>query len=304
MEKINTYIAQARAAGQADEQIRQSLLSSGWQAEQITQALGPQTLQSEAPAPVSGGRVIPGGFRPPALPESQIINPSQARYSAFPADSSAQPVAASTSPPEKQRSKLLAVIIIVAVAVLLIAGGASYALFFHKVSYNTVAEEFVTAIEKGDKAKADSLISADGKAQLKKYTGSSSYYDTCKKAGATECTYYYSAAFLNKAARSTKNEGKKNGVQKWQVTYTLKQLSNTKEGSGCTSSGSSTQTLTIELAAKGNTWVVDNADPEVNFSSNLCPVNSSTTTTDPSSSDDTSDSSDATVDLPSVSGGN
>jgi hypothetical protein len=295
MEKINTYILQARQAGQTDEQIRQNLVAGGWQTEQVNQALGEVAPYPEVAVTPLQGQVIPGGYQPPA-PAQGTSQPTYLSQLGSPTDAPgplAQPTAPSPSPlPKRRNFKLFAAIGIV-VAILIIASGASYALFFHKVSYRTVADDFVTAMEKGDKAKADSLVSVAGKAQLKKYAGSTSYYDYCKKTGAT-CTYYFSSKFLGKAAVTTKNEPTKNGVQKRQVIYTLKQSSSTKS-TGCTSNGSSTQTLTIELEAKGKTWVVDAADPETNFSASLCPVSSDTTTTTTSGADvDSSDSNNRT----------
>lgn len=242
MEQINTYIEQSRQNGQTDEQIRQALIASGWNAEQVNSVLG--------------GLPVP-------IPEQAPVQPTPVA-SADPALSPTPP----QSTPAKRRSRLPFVAGSLAVLLIIVAGGV-FALSSHKASYQTVIQSFITAMQKKDKAKADALESPAAQAFFKKTAGTTSFYDACQQVGEL-CTASFNASYLAKATKTYKEYTASNDTKGMQLIYTIKQsVSGSKAGGqGC--SGDSTSTLTVSVIPKGNSWLVDNLDQTVDAKGELC----------------------------------
>jgi hypothetical protein len=249
MEQLNTYVQQARQQGQSDEQIRQSLLTSGWNAEQVNAAL---LGTAATPAPVGQ----PANYRnsASAVPTANVGQP-------FTVDSQ-QPV-------QPKRTSKLPILVVGVIVLLLIVGGGGFALLGQKTSYQTVIQQFVTAIQKKDKATADSLESPAMKTFGQKNVGTASFYDACQQASQL-CTPLFTTAFLDKATKSYKDYTASNGAKGKEIVYTLKQSLSGSQAGGQGCSSASTNTLTVAAVPKGNTWQIDNADPSINASANLC----------------------------------
>ena len=261
----------------------------------------PQNPQSTPSTPsVPGGNVPPPSATPssqPPIPETQIIIPSDPAPQVQegvppsidptpptvlnPSESSVNsPVAA---PQPKQRpfiplnhdiamlkpktTKPQRVLILMIVILLVIVGGV-YAFYNlgHKTSYQTVVQEFITAMQTNDKAKADALTSPQAKTLYQQHEGTNSIYTFCQKTG-TLCTYYFSSKFLGATTTTTKDYTFPGNIKGKEVIYTSKDnlpIGNT----GCTSQ--STSTLTIGVIPSGSTWLIYGAGPSTSFSAKLC----------------------------------
>lgn len=180
-----------------------------------------------------------------------------------------QPVAtAAQLPPSKPKKTKLPLLIGLIIIFLIAIGGATYALLQvgHKTTYQTVVQEFITAMQDHDKSKADALMSPAAKTQYQKHEGTSSIYTFCQKTGVL-CTYYFTPKFLGQTTTTTKNYTFSGGVQGKEVTYAEKQtlpIGNT----GCSSV--STSSLAIGVVPSGNTWLIYGADPTTSFSAKVC----------------------------------
>jgi hypothetical protein len=260
VEQLNTYIQQARKQGQTDEQIRQSLIASGWNAEQVSSVLMGTVASSsvQLPTPVSQPVVYQAAtavMQNTEVGKNPMITPSQVTTSS------------------KRRPKL-PLTLVGLIILLLIIGSSVFALFGHKTSYPRVIQEFITAVQKKDKTTADSLESPAMKAYGQKNVGTPSFYAACQQAG-DFCTPLFTSSFLDKASKTYKSYTASNGTKGEEVVYALKQSLN--NGNGCTSS--SINTLTIAVVPKGSTWQIDYADPTINASSNACSATSGSSST-------------------------
>ncbi len=174
----------------------------------------------------------------------------------------------SPRPPTGKLAKLTVpfIIFITAVLLVIVAGGA-YVLIFQKTSSQTIATEFVAAMNRGDRAKADSLLSPQEQAQLKKYDRTTSYYDFCQRTGQL-CTYYFTPAFTSKAAITSKDfRSPFSGKMGKQVTYNLEGPASGKAPNikNCRNPGSN-RSLTLYLVPQGKSWLIDGVTPFASYS--------------------------------------
>jgi hypothetical protein len=183
-------------------------------------------------------------------------------------DSLSQPTNSQPSRTGKPARLKAPFIIFVAMLLLIIVAGGVYVLIFQKTSYQTVATDFVTAMQRGDKTKVDSLISPQEQAQLKKYDKTTSYYTFCQRTGQL-CTYYYTPEFINKAVITSQDfKSPFSGRLGKQVTYNLKGPAsrNATSVTRCTSPAGN-RSLTLYLVPDGKSWLIDGVTP---FSSYSC----------------------------------
>jgi hypothetical protein len=265
MDQINIYIEQCRQQGQTDEQIHQSLMASGWSIEQVSAVLPSQI--PAAPISVSGS------------PAVGVVQPTpQSSASMMPIVSTEQ--VSATMPQQqaksKTRSKKLPLIIAGSLALLLIILGSAFFLIGSK-SYQTVMQQFITAIRDKHQATANSLESPAFKSQIQKYYKTRSFYSVCQQYQyGTFCTSLFTTNFIDTATKTYKDYKASNGTEGKEIIYTLKQsLSGARAGGqGCSST--STTTLTIAAVPKGNSWLIDNVSPSFNNSPNGCSNSSGT----------------------------
>jgi hypothetical protein len=189
----------------------------------------------------------------------------------------------------KKKPKLL--IVAVCLVVFLVAVvGAAFAFAGHKTSYQSVIQQYVTDVADKNKSAAVALESPALDADLKKKVDITNFYSFCQQTGQL-CTPFFKASFLDKATKSYKAYKGLNGVEGHELVYTLKQSLGGAQagGQGCTSS--STNTLTIGVVPKGNSWLVDWVEPAINASANLCSSSGTQSTSTTPTSTSTSSSS-------------
>jgi len=138
-----------------------------------------------------------------------------------------------------------------------------------KATYQSVADDFITAVQKKDKISADALQTANAAAYAKEVAGTSSFYEICHKAG-TLCEPLFTSDFISKAKKTTKTYTAKDGTKGIEVVYALTQTlqGDAAGGEGCSSVSHSS--LKIDIVPRGNTWAVDNFEPSIEFSAELC----------------------------------
>jgi hypothetical protein len=263
MEQINTFIQQARQQGQTDEQIRQSLLASGWNIEQVNAAL------------ISNNPQVSQAFSSP-LNQPPFATPAQ---------NVGQPNFSTLAPVQnvsKRKKISLPLVLTVIVLLLLIVGGSTFALLSHTTNYQSVIQQFVTAIENKNKTTADTLESPAFKTTAEKYYKTDSFYSVCKQTGDL-CTPLFTPQFLNKATKTYKDYTATNGTKGKEVIYSLKQAASGTQAGGKGCSYNTKSTLTIAVVPHGNSWLVDSANPSIisGGTINLCPspgVSTSTST--------------------------
>lgn len=250
MEQLEAYISQARQQGQTDEQIRQTLLATGWSAEQLSGVLpapsAPQLVATVQHAAQAGPPVAVG--QPASQPVTTPMQPQTVVH---------------------KRSAKRSVALLCLCLFILVVAGSSYAVFGRGTSYQTVIHQFVQAIEDNNKTKADSLESTAFKAEVKKYASTTSFYSACQQEGAL-CTASFMSSFLSSATKTYTSYTASNGTKGKELVYTKKQtLSGTQAGgTGCSST--STTTLSIAVIPSGHSWLVDNINDGTNASGNMC----------------------------------
>lgn len=262
MEPLQAYISQARQQGQTDEQIRQALLSAGWQSAQVNAALPSLSGQSSPYNP----QAYPGSDQPlVATVTSSVPDMGQPYASAI--NAAAQPVIELNQREHQQKraSSLRIAMACLAVLIIVIAAS-SFLLFRTNNSYQAIIQDFVSDMQHKDKAKADALESPAFKAEVQKYAGTTSFYAACQQEGEL-CTASFDASYLAKATKAYQKYTSSSGVKGEQLVYTVKQ----SLGSGSCSS-KSTSTLSIAVIPSAKTWLVDNINDGVNATAQLCPV--------------------------------
>jgi len=260
MEQLKAYIQQAHQQGQADDQIRQSLIRAGWNLEQINVALSVT--------------VTPPSISQPAIYQSQDIATPTVNTEQAPATIS--PIRL-----PKHKSKL-SLLLVGVTALLLIIGGSVFALLGQTKSYQGVIQKFITDMQHDNGKAADKLLSPAAKTHFQKVAGTSSFYTACRQSEQL-CQPLFSAAFLSKATKKYTSYTADNHVKGEEAVYTEIQSlqGNQAGGPGCTSK--STTTLTIAVVPSGNSWLVDYINEDVSASAQLCPAATGTTSVPASS---------------------
>jgi hypothetical protein len=282
MEQINNYVIEARTAGQSDEQIRQSLVTAGWPEQQIDAAIpassvntvqslaGPQAQPMLNPAAIDSTMPQPQPL--PTNPQPASTNPL---FNQKPV-ANPQPISSyqspHTQPQEKTKFNKRLLMIGLGILLIVIIASSAIALFGKKSSYQTAANEFISAIQNKDKAKADSLESPAAQSYFKKYGQNASFYTICERSG-DFCTPLFTASNISDSTKTVNSYTAKNGIKGEAITYTRKQTTGT---GSCKTSGEST--LTIDLTPARGSWLIDNVNPNVSFDAKLCPTNGDSTT--------------------------
>lgn len=137
-----------------------------------------------------------------------------------------------------------------------------------KISYRTVAIQFITAVRNGNQAKADSLESQPLKAQALKGSGSPSFEKYCKSYGSV-CTVYFSSQFVDKAKATYGSYTSPEGTKGESITLSLKDSQ--LQGSNCSNS-SGTMLLTLDLVPSGNSWLIDSVSPDASNNTSCTPT--------------------------------
>jgi hypothetical protein len=136
-----------------------------------------------------------------------------------------------------------------------------------------VIDKFVTAVQKKDKATADSLESPASKAFFQKNTGTTSFYQACQKLG-EDCTTIFKASALAKAPKQYKDYTPSSGPKGKQVVYVIDPLAGIHAGQpGC--NNPTIIDLTIAVVPKGSSWLIDNVDEGLDASANKCTTGTS-----------------------------
>ncbi len=280
MDQLKAYIDQAHSQGYSDDQIRQSLITAGWAPDQINSALG--SGQAAPPATVGTPAFSPVQPTVTASPQvSQQFNPNaQPNTEAFP-NTVLSATPANTVQPKSGllHSKFLIgaaslIVILVLISVAVIALGGS------KISYQTTIANFISDIQRNNKAAADSLESPAFKSFLQKNASTTSFDTACQQSGVF-CTAIFNTTYLSKGKLVYKDYTSSSGVKGKQAVYTVKQSSGgsqTSGGTSCNVSNSDTN-LTIAVIPSGKKWLVDNVDENANASASACPVGGSSSTT-------------------------
>jgi Flp pilus assembly protein TadG len=167
------------------------------------------------------------------------------------------------------------------ILLILVLGGISYGIYIHShpvtkasqqatatlatapTSYQSVIQEFVTALQNGNKNTADTLQSSTfSQANLQQY-GSTSFYSACVSIG-TDCTGAFVQSYLANAMKASNVYISESGTKGDEIDYTV-----TVTPSG--SSGNS-NTLTIGVVPNGKSWLID----YVNESGSIATSNANT----------------------------
>ncbi len=260
MDQLKNYINEARNHDHSDAQIRQDLVGAGWDIAQVDQALNPVNLDSQ---PYSAPNVLP--------PQAQAVS------NLFLEDKIPASIALGSSGSGSKLSINLIIASLSMLLLLIIIIGSSLALLGHKTSYQSVINEFITALQKKDKKTADSLESPAMRGLGQKYVGDPSFYDTCHQSELL-CSNFFEASFLKKATITRKAYKASNGIQGHEVIYTVKQTLSGSQAGGKGCSSSSTTTLAFDVVPSGSTWLLDNVSPGIDATVNLCSPQSINTT--------------------------
>jgi len=298
VDDLANYIDQARHRGYNDDEIRESLVSGGWDAGQVDAKLGelpppnlPNHISSSPSLPVTNAPYLQAENYAAATEQAQaeaqaqqapppvvsVTTPMMQPVVGQPAPvqtgletqvgmqpALAQPAALDAAPHERHLN--LRVLLVLAVVVL--TAFLSYKLFAPKTSYQTIVDKFIVAVQNGDRATVDALESPASKKFYQKTTGDSGFYASCQDAGEL-CTSSFSKSYLAKAKKTLKAYTAENGSHGKQIVYTVTQKSNSPE---C--QGTSTGVISIAVVPKGRTWQVDNVGLNFSYSGGACPTSS------------------------------
>ncbi len=238
MDPLKTYITQARQQGQTNGQILETLVGAGWDAGMVRDGLG----------------------MPPLRP----------MVGSVPVEPAVRPLISTTRPSLAAQNKLQARLKAgISVIILLAVVGLIYALVNRQASYQAVAQEFISALQKKDKAKADSLESPALKTFLQKNANAASFYTVCQQSGSL-CTASFNNSYLAKATKTYRDYTAASGTKGKEIIYTVKQTASgaAAGGSGCSSG--STETITLAFVPKGHSWLVDFIDQDIDAQAQLC----------------------------------
>lgn len=225
----------------------------------------PQAQQPAVYSPINQPQpVTQPGVTSGSMPSSNNNPVGQNPFQASPISGSAP----SPTPKHKSKKPLFAIGLLVVLVIII--GGVTYAMLGQKTSYQSVVQKFITAVQNKDKTTADSLESPAMKSVGQKTVGSSSFYAVCQQAGQL-CMPLFSNSFLDKSTKSYKSYTAKNGAKGREVVYSLKQSASPSQAGGQScGNGSSVSSLTIDVVPNGSSWLVDNVNPALNASANLC----------------------------------
>lgn len=130
-------------------------------------------------------------------------------------------------------------------------------------TYMAAVRQFVSAIQKGDKAAADKLQSPAYSKLVQSQAGTPSFYAACKTTG-DDCLMAFKVSYLNSS--KVKPYTSAAGVKGEEISYQFsKNVSTTAGGTGGT-----TRTSVIDVVPSGKTWLVDNVNEtdELNVTGN------------------------------------
>ncbi len=173
--------------------------------------------------------------------------------------------ALSPAPMPKAKSRIRNSKIVIAIAVVslvaVLAGVIVFALSKStsspKISYTTVASEFISDVQTKNQTAADSLESQALKSQGGSSAHTASFEQYCINYG-KGCTLFFSSNFINQATVSYGSYKALNGTLGKSVTLTLP--GNKFPGSSCTTSAYNI-VLTLNLVPYHNTWLIDSISP-------------------------------------------
>jgi hypothetical protein len=167
MDQLSEYINRAVQAGQSENRIRNDLLIAGWQTDQVDSALAARLSKYRSSSGVLSSLVqdnplIDDKPNPYQLPPVQ--NPSALNFN--------------------RRNKLgTKIIVSFSLLILVFMSVAAYEVFVSGTSYQSVAQQFIIAMQQKNKKLADSLESPSAKVYLLKNEGNSSFYSSCTSSG-------------------------------------------------------------------------------------------------------------------------
>lgn len=231
MDQLRVYIRNARAHGKSDDQIKQALLRAGWPQQTINSALHANPAKHKEE-------------------ETPSHHPTQK------AKSKDETTKTKAKRKKLKFTKKTAAILVV---VIILAVGA-YIVLNQKTSYQVVAQNFVTAMENKDQAKADSLETPYFKEYVNKVFGTTSYYSYCNKYGQV-CTKFFESSFTANATKVYGGYTAVSGIVGKSVEYTT----SVNSGTTCTR-----QSLVLDLIPSGNSWLIDSISPSVSSNGASC----------------------------------
>jgi hypothetical protein len=244
MDQLSEYINRAVQAGQSENRIRNDLLIAGWQTDQVDSALAARLSKYRSSSGVLSSLVqdnplIDDKPNPYQLPPVQ--NPSALNFN---------------------RRNKLGTKIIVSFSLLILV-------FVSGTSYQSVAQQFIIAMQQKNKKLADSLESPSAKVYLLKNEGNSSFYSSCTSSG-NYCSKFFTKVNLAHATMTVQNYTLAGNQQGKQLTYTEKQASISQTSKGC--QGSSSYILVIDELPQGSSWQINNVSINLSGSTGLCPA--------------------------------
>lgn len=121
------------------------------------------------------------------------------------------------------------------------------------IGYETVVQEFLTALQTNDKATADSLQSPALNQYVKQISGGkqTSFDSYCQQIGSF-CTLSFSKSFLAKGTKKSLPYTSASGIKGEEDIYTV-----ITTASGANYSSNSVFTLTVAAIPHGNSWLID-----------------------------------------------
>lgn len=260
MEKLNTFVKQARDKGRSDEQIRQFLIGRGIPAQSIDAALS----ANPEPSRISSDQSHQPQTKPAESTPDDAVRPYAHQQN--------QP----SKPQDKDKKRKIQIsvklpgrkpLILTGLILVALGSGSTYAMM-HASSAGSNQEavsRLITAMQNQDKSAADALLTENAKSQFQQEAGSRSFYEACLLLRGN-CTNAFRTEFIDNAEKSETEYSAEDGAKGVETTLTLKK----EQVPSANCKPESTSTLTISTVSSGGKWSIDKITPQYDVSSALC----------------------------------